>query len=209
MGSYLAGPISGAHMNPAVAIALWCFRSFPGSKVFVYTTSQMLGGFLAAAGVYANYWEVMNLYDGGIITVPGVGSVHPTAGIFSTYPAHGIGSLSSFVSEFTAAFVLMLGISAVTSPRSASRSSSSAFAVFILMLCIGCSYGWQTGYAINAARDLAPRCFSWLIYGNEVFSAGSYYWWIPVVAPLFGCFAGCFVWNVMVGEDDPNDSKRW
>ncbi|KAI5477167.1 hypothetical protein MNV49_006823 [Pseudohyphozyma bogoriensis] len=203
LGSYLAGPISGPHINPAVTISLATFRGFPWAKVPSFVAAQMLGGFVGAAAVYANYYEQINLYEGGegLRTIPGSGSAHATAGIFCTYPATGSSITTSFISEFTAAFVLMLGISAVSSPRSATRSSSSAFAIFILMLCIGGAYGWQTGYAINAARDLSPRLFSWFIYGNGVFSAANYYWWVPVVSPMFGCWAGCVTWNVMVGEE--------
>lgn len=68
------------------------------------------------------------------------------------FPALGSSTYASFISEFTAAFILMLGLSAISSARSKHLSASSAFAVFILLLCIGCSFGWQTGYAINAGE---------------------------------------------------------
>lgn len=59
-----------------------------------------------------------------------------------------------------------------------------------------------------AARDLAPRCFSFFIYGKEVFSARNYYWWIPVVAPVVGCLAGKGVWTLIVGEQDDDKDEE-
>ncbi|KAL8278641.1 hypothetical protein RQP46_008933 [Phenoliferia psychrophenolica] len=161
----------------------------------------MLGGFCGAAAVYINYWEQINLYENGGRSVPSTTNLSATAGCFATYPAAGIGSVSSFISEFTASFILMLGLSAIGSNRSAHLSRSSAFAVFILMLCIGSSFGWQTGYAINAARDLAPRIFSYFIYGSEVFTAAHHYWWIPTVAPVIGCLTGALAWACIIGEE--------
>ncbi|ORY91786.1 aquaporin-like protein [Leucosporidium creatinivorum] len=207
LGSYLAGPISGSHINPAVTVSLAAFGGFPWSKVPGYLVAQMLGGFLGAATVYANYYEQIDLYEGGLRTVPGHYAVKPTAGIFSTYPTPGSSPSSSFISELTASFILMLGISAISSSRSKHLSASSAFAVFILMICIGSSFGWQTGYAINAARDLAPRCFAFFVYGGEVFSAGHHYWWIPVVAPIFGCCLGKSLWALIVGEKEEEEAQ--
>jgi len=83
MGVYVAGGVTGAHLNPAVTIALAARRNFPWSKVAPYGAAQIAGAFVASAVVYATYREALNAFDGGVRRVLGP---QGTAGIFATYP---------------------------------------------------------------------------------------------------------------------------
>ncbi|CDZ97943.1 Aquaporin (major intrinsic protein family) [Phaffia rhodozyma] len=214
LGSLTAGSISGAHLNPAVSLCFALFtrngQRFPLRKLPGYILSQMLGGFAGAALVYAGYSHQIDVYEHGSRTVPGgevlSNGLGPTAGIFCTYPLPNSTLWSNFFSEFLASALLMFGIFVITSKRNEVLALSGHFAVFILLILIGTSLGYQTGYGINAARDLAPRIFTYFVYGSEVFTAkninGNSYWWIPVVAPFFGTIAGASVFTLFIGEPD-------
>src|SRR5262245_23752333 len=83
MGCYVAAGVTGAHLNPAVTLALAVHRGFPWSKVGAYTAAQMAGAFVASAVVYATYHEALSAFDGGVRQVLGAKG---TAGIWATYP---------------------------------------------------------------------------------------------------------------------------
>lgn len=154
LSGYLSNPSPA--INPAVTICMALVRPTPGQwrrlpgKLF----AQFLGGFVGAAIVYINYWSAIKDWDPEY-TIPG-GSIlspqgHHSAGIFSTYPA------AFFVSNWQAAFsewlgsaVLMFGSLSIADPANALRFHSSQLSMFLLLLAIGASLGWQTGYV---------RCF--------------------------------------------------
>lgn len=71
--------------------------------------------------------------------------------------------------------------------------------LFFVIFGIGCAFGYETGYAINLARDFGPRLVSYMIgYGHGVWSAGGYYFWVPMVAPFFGCLFGGWLYDVFI-----------
>jgi len=71
--------------------------------------------------------------------------------------------------------------------------------LFFVIFGIGACFGWETGYAINLARDFGPRLMSYCLgYGHEVWSAGNYYFWVPMVAPFFGCLFGGWLYDVFI-----------
>ncbi|MCQ6483126.1 aquaporin, partial [Vibrio parahaemolyticus] len=73
------------------------------------------------------------------------------------------------------------------------------FALFFLIFGIGACFGWETGYAINLARDFGPRLVTYMIgYGHEVWSAGGYYFWVPMVAPFLGTAFGGFLYDMFI-----------
>jgi aquaglyceroporin related protein len=201
LGIYVAGD-SGAYLNPAITFANCYFRGLPWRRFPMYFLAQFLGGFVAAGIVYANYINAINTFEGhGIRTVP----PNPTAsaGIFCTYPAAFMTKTSMFFSEFIASSILMLVILALKDDTNngVSKGGGNWFplALFFLIFGLGACFGWETGYAINLARDFGPRLFSYIVgYGHEVWSAGGYYFWIPMVAPFCGCFFGAFLYDLMV-----------
>ncbi|KAL2809089.1 aquaporin-like protein [Aspergillus granulosus] len=207
LSGYLSTPSPSC--NPAITLVRALIRpesdrrnqwqTLPGKIL-----AQFLGGFVGAALVYINYRSAILAWDPEF-TVPG-GSIlsprgHHSAGIFSTYPAAFFSSnWEAAFSEVLASAVLMFGALSVGDPANASRFQAPQLSMFLLLLAIGAALGWQTGYAINPARDFGPRLFSAFLYGREVFTAANYYFIVPLVAPIFGCLIGATVYDGLVYE---------
>jgi glycerol uptake facilitator protein len=196
---YCVGRISGAHLNPAVTIALAAIGSFPWTQVPGYIAAQLAGAFIGAVLVWLAY-------------LPHWGeTADPAAklGVFCTGPAirHGFGNV---VSEFIGTAVLLFGLLAIaanaqTLVKPGDVDLSVVFSrglqpllVGILVLGIGLSLGGPTGYAINPARDLGPRLAHALLPIPGKGSSDLAYSWIPVAAPILGGLAGAGLY-VLVG----------
>lgn len=199
MGIYTSGGISGAHLNPAVTITLAIFRKFSWNKVPGYCIAQGAGAFAASAVLYAHYYQAFNMFDGGIRAIIGeTGS----AGIFSTYPAQYLTVEGAFFDEFVTTAVLVFGIFAINDLSNTGAGALGPLMIGLLVVAVGMAFGWQTGYAVNPARDLAPRLFTYLVYGNDVFTTGSSFFfsysWIPVVAPILGAPIGALLYDLFM-----------
>ncbi|KAJ5539385.1 hypothetical protein N7513_007717 [Penicillium frequentans] len=206
LGVYVSGS-SGSHINPAVTFANCVFRGFPWRKLPIYALSQILGAMCGAAIVYGNYKSAIDVYEGGpnIRTVPGY-STTATAGIFCTYPADFMTKTGQFFSEFLASAILMFMIFALKDDNNLGAGHLTPLALFFVIFGIGACFGWETGYAINLARDFGPRIVSYILgYGHEVWEAGNYYFWIPMIAPFLGCTFGAWVYDLFLytGLDSP------
>ncbi|KAL1651851.1 glycerol channel [Didymella pomorum] len=161
----------------------------------------MLGGFIGSGIVYANYISAIDFFEGhNLRTVPP--APNATAGIFCTYPQAFVTKASQFFSEFIASALLMFVIFALKDPSNNGVPKSDKWfplCLFFLIFGLGSCFGWQTGYAINIARDFGPRLMSYAVgYGPEVWSAGGYYFWIPMVAPFLGCAFGGFLYDLFI-----------
>ncbi|KAI3534340.1 MIP family channel protein [Colletotrichum abscissum] len=205
LGVYV-GKKSGGHLNPAVTLANCVYRGHPWRKFPVYFMGQLLGAMAGAFIVYGNYISAIDAFEGG----PGirtVGGANSTAGIFCTYPAAFMTRTGMFFSEIVASTILMFSIFALADPTNGAAGPFMPLALFFLIFGIGACFGWETGYAINLARDFGPRLVSYILgYGSEVWSAGGYYFWIPMVAPFFGTLFGGFLYDVFIftGESPIN-----
>lgn len=178
MFGVFVGGKSGGHLNPAVTFANCLYRGHPWRKLPVYALGQLLGAMCGAAIVYGNYKSAFDAFEGGagIRTVTGPTA---TAGIFCTYPAAFMTRTGMFFSEFIASTILMFSIFALVDPHNINAGHMMPLALFFLIFGIGACFGWETGYAINLARDFGPRLVSYMIgYGHEVWSAGGYYFWV-------------------------------
>jgi len=207
LGVYTAG-ISGAHLNPAVTFANCVYRKFPWRKFPIYMLAQILGAMTASAVVYANYKSAIDVFEGGpnIRTVPGY-SKTATAGIFCTYPASFMTKTGQFFSEFIASSLLMFLIYALKDDGNLGAGNLTPLGLFFVIFGIGACFGWETGYAINLARDFGPRLVSYMIgYGPNVWKAGGYYFWVPMVAPFCGCTFGGWLYDMFLftGESPIN-----
>jgi aquaglyceroporin related protein, other eukaryote len=205
LGVYTGG-ISGAHLNPAVTFANCVFRKFPWRKFPGYMLAQILGAMCASAIVYANYKSAIDVFEGGA-GIRTVGGATSTAGIFCTYPAAFMTKTGQFFSEFIASTLLMFLIYALKDDGNIGAGPLTPLGLFFIIFGIGACFGWETGYAINLARDFGPRLVSYMIgYGHEVWSAGGYYFWVPMVAPFFGCTFGGFLYDTFLftGESPIN-----
>jgi aquaglyceroporin related protein len=154
-----------------------------------------------SALVYGNYKSAIDIYEGGahIRTVPGY-STTATAGIFCTYPAEFMTKTGQFFSEFLASAVLMFMIFALKDDGNLGAGKLAPLALFFVIFGIGASFGWETGYAINLARDFGPRLASYMLgYGHEVWAAGNYYFWVCSPSTYFLSLLGtlsyaeCFI----------------
>ncbi|EHY61025.1 Aquaglyceroporin-9 [Exophiala dermatitidis] len=205
LGVYSSG-ISGAHLNPAVTFANCVFRKFPWRKFPGYMLAQILGAMTASAIVYANYKSAIDVFEGGP-DIRTVGGKTSTAGIFCTYPAEFMTKTGQFFSEFIASAILMFLIYALKDDGNIGAGPLTPLGLFFVIFGIGACFGWETGYAINLARDFGPRLVSYMIgYGHEVWSAGGYYFWVPMVAPFCGCTFGGWLYDVFLftGESPIN-----
>ena len=203
MGCYVAGGISGAHLNPAVTIALAVHRRFSWSKVFPYILAQFAGAFAASVVVYLTYREALNQFDAGVRQVAGT---QGTAGIWATYPQPFLTTFpGGFIDQVVGTAILMLVIFALTDARNSPPATSFApVVVGLLVVAIGAAFGFNSGYAINPARDLGPRLFTAVAgWGGEVFRAGNNWWWVPVAAPPLGAILGGWMYELCVGRRYP------
>lgn len=177
LGAYTASP-SGGHLNPAVTLSMCIYRRFPWGKFPIYAVSQTLGAFCAAGVVYGNYKSAIDAYEGvGIRTVTGF-SNHSTSGIFATSPAPFMTTTGAFFSEFLASAVLMFCIFALTAEKYGSKNLTPLMLAFVFIGISAC-FGWETGFAINMARDFGPRLMVYFLgYGSHVWSANNYYFWV-------------------------------
>ena len=199
LGIYTAGGVSGAHLNPAVTIALAVHRQFPWSKVLPYTIAQVAGAFAGAALVFVTYREAMGAFDGGTRLVEGATA---TAGIFATYPQPYLSIAGGFVDQVVGTMLLMAGVMAVTDQKNVAPPAwLTGPLVGVLVVGIGMAFGFNAGYAINPARDFGPRLFTFVAgWGSNVFSAGNGWWWVPIVAPIVGAILGAFLYDLFVNK---------
>ncbi len=183
MGIYIAGKISGAHLNPAVTLSLAVFRKFPWAKVLPYSIVQTAGAFCAAALVYWNYLPAFHQVDP---------QLERTAGIFTTFPAFPGLPQAGFLDQLVGTGLLVLLILAITDEYNAPPGANLApLMIGLVVVAIGVSFGGMHGYAINPARDFGPRLFTVFAgFKNNGLTDGTHVWWIPVVAPLLGGLIG-------------------
>lgn len=203
MGCYVSAGVTGAHLNPAVTLALAVHRRFPWAKVGPYIAAQMVGALVASTLVFLAYHDALNAFDSGVRHVTGdLG----TAGIWATYPQGFLSIGSGFLNEALGTALLIGVILGITDSRNSPAPNGLApVLVGLLVMAIGMAFGWNTGYAINPARDFGPRLFTFLAgWGGEVFTAGNGWWWVPIVAPCVGGVVGAWVYDVCVGHRFPD-----
>jgi glycerol uptake facilitator protein len=189
MGIYVAGKISGAHLNPAVTLALAVFRGFPWRKVLPYSIAQTAGAFVAAALVYWNYLPAFRQMDP---------QLERTAGVFTTFPAFPAVMQAGFLDQVIGTALLLLLILAITDEFNAPPGANLApLMIGLVVVAIGMSFGGMHGYPINPARDLGPRLFITLAgFRNNGLTDGAKIWWVPVVAPLIGGLVGAALYDL-------------
>lgn len=205
MGVYVSAGVSGAHLNPAVTVALAAWRGFPWAKVGPYVIAQVAGAFVASAVVYLTYADALTHFDGGARQVSGALG---TAGIWATYPQPWLSTFGGLVDQIVGTAVLIIVIFAVSDSRNMPpQSNVGPVVVGLLVVGIGMAYGLNSGYAINPARDFGPRLFTFIGgWGGEVFRAGSGWWWVPIVGPTLGGVLGGLVYDACIGKRHPNGS---
>jgi glycerol uptake facilitator protein len=204
MGVYVAGGVSGAHINPAITLAFAIRRTFPWSKVVPYWIAQVAGSFTGAALVYADYYQAINAWNaanhvalrldpGGLTTFS----------IFATFPAKYFGGnmTGPLIDQIVGTALLVLLVLAIIDTRNlAVQANLGPFIIGLVVAAIGMSFGVGAGYAINPARDLGPRLFTFLEgWGPNAFPGPAGYWWVPIVGPLIGGAIAPFIYEWFIG----------
>ena len=202
MGCYVSAGVTGAHLNPAVTLALAARRAFPWNKVGLYWIAQIAGAFAASAVVYVTYHDALNAFDGGVRQVAGA---QGTAGIWATYPQAFLSTFGGFVDQVVGTGLLVAVILGITDSRNSPAPAGLVpVVVGLLVVLIGATFGFNAGYAINPARDFGPRLFTFIAgWGGEVFTAGNNWWWVPIVAPCVGGVLGAWIYDLLVGDRFP------
>jgi glycerol uptake facilitator protein len=198
LGVYVAGRLSGAHLNPAVTVALATFKDFPWRKVLPYALAQTLGAFAAALVVRWNYTEVLARADPG--------HTLKTQFVFSTLPGNGstvagVHEWGAFRDQVIGTALLLLLIFAVTDLLNTSPGANLApFVIGLIVVAIGMALGTDAGYAINPARDLGPRLASFLTGYHSAWRDqwGNLYFWVPIAGPLIGGLLGAALYQLLI-----------
>ena len=190
LGVFIAGPYSGAHLNPAVTLGLAAAGAFSWALVLPYIVAQMLGGFFGAVLVYLYYKDHYDITD------------DPAAKLstFCTIPAirnYGRNLFSEIVGTFVLVFVI-LALSMQNNLPEVGMGSLGAFPVAMLIVALGMSLGGTTGYAINPARDLAPRIAHAVLPIKGKGTNDWAYSWVPVVGPIIGAFLAAVLYCLVL-----------
>lgn len=178
VGVFVASKASGAHLNPAVTIALAMLNKVSWSSVPEYIGGQMIGAMIGSIAVWAAYGK--HFFQTGDTDIK--------RAVFCTAPAIR-STWNNLVTEIIGTFVLVFGVLFIIAPSS-SLGALDALPVALLVLGIGLSLGGPTGYAINPARDLGPRIMHAILPIGKKGDSDWNYSWIPVVGPIIGaCLA--------------------
>jgi glycerol uptake facilitator protein len=205
---YVSGGVSGAHINPAVTLALATGRGFPWGKVVPYILAQMVGAFLGALAVFL-------VYRDGLVAsgMPNVWCTGP-GGVFSAtfWGGEGAASVGSYslltasVAEFFGTMVLLWGVMASGDMKNMGlKDNLGALLVGFTVLAVGLSLGGPSGYSINPARDLGPRIFG-LLAGTKGLFDGLYWLIPPVLIPAIAGPVGIFLYDVFITKNLPDKS---
>jgi len=187
LGVYVAGRVSGAHLNPAVTLALATFRGFSWAKVVPYCLAQTAGALLGAAIIFWNYRPAFLKADP---------LLNHTAGVFTTFPAFPEALSAGLWDQVLGTALLVALIFAVTDPRNQPAGNMAPLIVGLIVVAIGMSVGGMHGYAINPARDFGPRLFTVLAgFKNNGLTDGQLVFWVPIVGPLVGGLVGGLVYD--------------
>lgn len=195
IGVVVAGPYSGAHLNPAVSIGLAIGGTFPWSEVPVYILAQFLGAATGSLVVWLVYKDHFDATD----------SQAAKLGVFCTN-AEIRNPLINFLTEMVGTFVLMFVVFFITDGELTYDSNSTlpiglgsvgAIPVAFTVWVIGLSLGGPTGYAINPARDLAPRFMHTILPIKDKGSSHWEYAWIPGIAPIAGAAIAAMLYYVL------------
>lgn len=203
LGVYVAGRISGAHLNPAVTLALAVFKGFSWRKVMPYALAQTAGAFIAALIIRWNYSEVLERFDPGLTS--------KSQGVFSTLPGAGITEWGALRDQIIGTAILLFLVLAVTDARNSLPGANLApLIVGLIVVAIGMAFAVNAGYAINPARDFGPRLASFLTGYETAFldTSGYPYFWVPIVGPLIGGVVGAGLYELVVGRFLPSDEPE-
>ena len=202
---YIAGGVSGAHINPAVTLALAVKRGFPWGKVPLYMIAQVAGAFVGALGVYLCYRDGLVAANLPNVWCTGPGSTFGQAFWGAAGSANGVpySLLTAFITEIFGTMVLLAGIMGWSD--SSQGSWAGGLIVGLIVCSVGLSLGGPSGYAINPARDFGPRLLG-LVVGTQNLFNGLYWLVAPIIGPLIGGPLGIVLYDIFIKPGLPAKS---
>ena len=228
LGVYVAGGITGAHLNPEVSVAMAFRKKLVWTKVPVYIAAQVIAAIVASGIVYLVYFEQIEyveqsaqaqaiknaqalpvVTEGGLeiqVEIRDGKRTMETAGIFATYPRefdddNRVTNWTGLLDQFVGTALLLLVICAVVDQKNIGPDISLApIAIGAIVLMIGMAFGANCGYAINPARDFGPRLFTFLAgWGSVVFLEPDNFWYlVPIIGPVLGGVAGVAIYDQLI-----------
>ena len=196
MAIYVAGGITGAHINPAVTLAAITRKSIAAMTGIAYMVAQIVGAFVGALIVWL-------MYQGNFIK-------DGFKNVFYTAPASGYENLvfTQYFTEIMGTFFLVLFVYAIVDNVRNIGPAANLWPLLVgfAVLAIGLSTGGPTGYAINPARDLGPRLFAALLAGDRAGFSGAYFL-VPIIGPLVGGVAGAWFYDYLVKPFLPSPTE--
>lgn len=209
LGIYVAGTLTGAHINPAVTLAFALRRGFPWAKVVPYWIAQTAGAFIAAVILFFEYQAGFDSFEkAGHITRGSLASLSDGL-VFFTFPRTTFGGAvvpngwAFFDQVLGTALLVFLLLAIVDVRNSPPQSNLAPLMVGLLIVAIGMSFGVDAGYAINPARDFGPRLLAFFTGWGQVALPGngpgfSNYFWIPIIGPLLGAGLAAFFYDYTI-----------
>ncbi|MBG0740969.1 MIP family channel protein [Paeniglutamicibacter antarcticus] len=209
LGVYVAGGVSGAHLNPAVTLAFAVRRKFAWRKVLPYMAAQVVGAFAGAALVYLVYHQAIDAFNKAAKVARTDPGGNTTFSIFATFPAPYydgdlIGPLTDQI--VGTAFLILFIVAIIDLRNTAVKANLGPLMIGFAVAAIGMSFGANAGYAINPARDFGPRLFAWMAGWGDVALPGtvdgsfSFYFWVPIIGPLIGGVIGVLIYDLFIGD---------
>ncbi|WP_313739905.1 MIP/aquaporin family protein [Pseudomonas sp.] len=207
MAIYLTAGVSGAHLNPAVSVALTVFADFDKRKLAFYILAQIAGAFCAAALVYTLYSALFFDYENAHAIVRGSEASLELAAVFSTYPHPSLSIGGAFLVEAVITAILMAVIMALTDDNNGlPRGPMAPLLIGLLIAVIGSAMGPLTGFAMNPARDLGPKLMTFFAGWGEIAFTGARdvpYFLIPIFAPILGACVGAGLYRGLIARHLP------
>jgi glycerol uptake facilitator protein len=201
-GVYVAGRTTGAHINPAVTLAMAVFKGFPWRKVVPYWIAQFIGAFIASL--------IIRWVYSGPIAATDPGHTFTTQRIFSTLPGDHVTVGFAFLDQVVGTAILLFLIFAVTELRATPPGANLApFIIGLIVVAIGMAWGSNAGYAINPARDFGPRLMSYFTgYSTAMREpGGAFYFWVPIIGPFLGAVLGGGLYRILVEPHLPREGE--
>lgn len=209
---YLTAGISGAHLNPAITIALWLMANFDGKKVLPYIAAQVVGAFCGAALTYLLYHNMFAVYEQVHNMARGSQESLYLAGIFSTYPAETISVALAALVELVITSILMGLIMALTDDgNGVPKGPLAPLLIGLLVAVIGASTAPLTGFAMNPARDFGPKLFTYFAGWGDVAMTGGReipYFIVPILAPVAGAILGAALYRLIFTRHLPGNKAQ-
>ncbi|HAB01759.1 MAG TPA: aquaporin [Pseudomonas sp.] len=207
MAIYLTAGISGAHLNPAVSIALTLFAGFDKRKLPLYVLAQIAGAFCGAALVYTLYSNLFFDFEQAHAMLRGSADSLELASVFSTYPHPALSTGQAFLVEVVITAILMAVIMALTDDNNGlPRGPMAPLLIGLLIAVIGSAMGPLTGFAMNPARDFGPKLMTFLAgWGEIAFTGGRDipYFLVPLFAPILGACLGAASYRGLIARNLP------